>query len=220
MNYKTVCNSSGWTEGQSCSRSFDTFGIHYVQFYAEDSNFAFGLVTIAVHVREPLAVSLSCDSQAEVGKDAICTATVAAGTGPYDYSFDWGDGGKTSFSGVDSVSQAAGHIYNKAGTYPVSVTVNDDAGQSATGTASVSVTLTGCAADEKVCGGECWPNFWTCCGTSACPPGYPCCGNGCCAPGGWCVREGFCCKDGYLPCPDGKSCCTSVDRCNPSGGCF
>jgi PKD repeat protein len=215
--YNVNCDESGWTDGQSCSRSFDTPGRYFLQLRAEDSNDSYGIATIAVNVRESLAVSLSCVSQAEVGKDAMCTAmVVSGGKGPYDFSFDWGDGGKTTFAGVDSVSQSAGHVYGHTGTYPVSVAVRDSTGLSGFNSISVSVVSVECTPDEQKCGEACVPASLTCCNNDhTCPAGYPCCGIDCCYLGEVCVRAGLCCKAGHIPCPDGKICCSSTALCHP-----
>ncbi|HKC26893.1 MAG TPA: PKD domain-containing protein [Jatrophihabitans sp.] len=63
------------------------------------------------------------------------TGSASGGTGPYSYSWNFGDGSATSST------QNPGHTYSSAGTYTAILTVTDSASPAHTATANVPITV-------------------------------------------------------------------------------
>src|SRR5258708_931231 len=96
----------------------------------------------AYEFQQPLVVTMSSVSGAVEG--AAFSAIVAhftGGAGPYTATIAWGDGqtspGSISIPNANSVSGS--HTYSEEGAYPVSVTVTDSTGATASGGTSTSV---------------------------------------------------------------------------------
>ena len=79
-----------------------------------------------------IAITAISGSPALIGSPIEFTAQAAAGTAPFVYAWNFGDGN------IASAAQAA-HAYAAAGSYPVSVTVTDARGKTATARSEVRV---------------------------------------------------------------------------------
>ncbi|MCI4323642.1 MAG: PKD domain-containing protein [Thermoplasmata archaeon] len=88
---------------------------------------------LGLAIASPLAVSLSATPEASsAGQTVTFAANVTGGTGPESYTWAFGDGG-TGSGGTTS------HVYRSEGNYPVTLWVNDSAGESVETTLTVSV---------------------------------------------------------------------------------
>ncbi|MDQ3852586.1 MAG: PKD domain-containing protein, partial [Thermoproteota archaeon] len=97
-----------------------------------------GGTTAAPDGGESLTASFTIDSTD--GDTAPATflfeADAQGGTAPYSYTWDFGDGQRDN-------EQSPTHTYQNPGTYQVTLTVTDSAGQTASDTGQVTVSPTG-----------------------------------------------------------------------------
>ena len=90
--------------------------------------------SIRVDIARPLAVSLSASETGGYTPLTVdFTITVSRGTGPYAYSWDFGDGSV-------STDENPAHIYSSPGNYTATVTVTDAEGDTAEQSARITVT--------------------------------------------------------------------------------
>ncbi len=97
---------------------------------------SFELVAVAAPI-EPLTVEITSDTEGEAIAPATFEfeANVTGGTGPYTYSWDFDD---DEGNGEDD-EQTVSHTFEEAGSYDVSLTVTDSAGQNASDSIEVIV---------------------------------------------------------------------------------
>jgi len=74
------------------------------------------------------------------GTSVAFTVSVADGTPNYTYVINYGDGSPTETITSSSTSVTFNHIYSAAGTYAVTVTVSDSAGNSTTCTTTATIS--------------------------------------------------------------------------------
>jgi hypothetical protein len=88
--------------------------------YLEQSS-ALAMINVSLE-QSKLTVEFNANTRiARVGETVQFIPTIAGGIAPYSYEWDFGDGG-TSTEAVPM------HTYDKAGTYPVTVKITDDKG--------------------------------------------------------------------------------------------
>jgi PKD repeat protein len=123
----------GSTPTISCSPT--DAGNYTVQVKLTDSNGATALSpTIVLAVAAPLSVVASAaPSSVSAGQTVAFSVVPSGGTGPFSYSWQFGDGSTGSGSTVD-------HTYSTGGTYAVLVWANDSAGESVEQTFQVTVS--------------------------------------------------------------------------------
>ncbi len=94
--------------------------------------------SITVLTRPPLSVSVSANpTSAAPGTPISFTANATGGSGSYSsYSWNFGDGNV-------GTGQSVSHSYSAAQSYTATCTVQDSAGNSATGSASVNISVGG-----------------------------------------------------------------------------
>jgi PKD repeat protein len=96
--------------------------------------------TVVAAEQQPLTVDIT-SSDTEGGEIAPATfefeANVSGGTGPYTYSWDFGDDDDSSEEGSDE--QTISHTFEEDGTYNVRLTVTDSSGQSASDSVEITV---------------------------------------------------------------------------------
>lgn len=68
-----------------------------------------------------------------------CTLMPSTGQPPYSYHWNFGDGQTTSTPNTPALTNAANHVYNKAGTYTYNCTVTDNSGFSQYQTGSIKI---------------------------------------------------------------------------------
>jgi hypothetical protein len=90
--------------------------------------------------QQPLVVTMgSIPGAVEGAAFSAVVAHFSGGAGPYAANIAWGDG-LTSSGVIGSGNSVSGsHTYAEEGTYPVSVTITDSTGASASGTTTASV---------------------------------------------------------------------------------
>ncbi|MDQ3888089.1 MAG: PKD domain-containing protein, partial [Thermoproteota archaeon] len=104
---------------------------------------SFELVTVAVPTAQPLTVEITSNDTEAIAPAAFeFEANVTDGTGPYTYSWDFGDGSE------ESDDDHVDHTFEEAGTYSVGLTVTDSAGQTASD--SIEITVEEAPAAEEV----------------------------------------------------------------------
>ncbi len=86
---------------------------------------------VIVHKLEELTVSTS-DRSVDPGQETTFLATIAGGTGPYTYEWDFGDGTTSTLSKPN-------HAYTNAGEYTLTLTVTDSNDKSTSDTATINV---------------------------------------------------------------------------------
>jgi prepilin-type N-terminal cleavage/methylation domain-containing protein len=121
---------NGSTES-SATYTWSSAGTYTVTITVKDSlgQSASNSLTVTVqNAVQPLSVSISGPTSVNVGNAASYTAQVTGGTSPYTYSWDNG-----------STGSSATYTWSSTGTYTVSVTVRDAAGQNASGSLTVTV---------------------------------------------------------------------------------
>jgi PKD repeat protein len=126
--------------GQSITHTYVNPGTYQVTLTVTDSAGNRNIETFTITVQppppegEPLTASFSVDSTN--GDTAPATfafeADAEGGTEPYTYSWDFGDGQQGN-------GQSITHTYVNPGTYQVTLTVTDSAGQTASDTREVIV---------------------------------------------------------------------------------
>ena len=120
--------------GANVTHSYSTAGTYVVNVTGVDSLGGKSTATVDVTVAPDLALSslVATPSAPVAGASGSFFANVTGGTGPFSYSWLFGDGSQSAFA-------APQHTYNSSGTYTVQVWVNDSAGSSVHGTLKVSV---------------------------------------------------------------------------------
>jgi PKD repeat protein len=120
--------------GANVSHSYSAAGMYVVNVTGVDSLGGTSKATVDVTVTPDLALSsLVANPSAPVaGASASFYANVTGGTGPFTYSWLFGDHRASAFA-------APQHTYSSSGSYTVQVWVNDSAGGSVHGTLKVSV---------------------------------------------------------------------------------
>jgi len=90
-------------------------------------------VTVTSPPPPPLSASFTFNpSSPDAGQAVSFTGSASGGVSPYSYSWSFGDGGTASGSAVS-------HTFQSAGTYTVSLTINDSAGQIAKSSQTITV---------------------------------------------------------------------------------
>jgi PKD repeat protein len=95
--------------------------------------------TVAVEVDEPPTASLAAPDESEAGEEITFDATDSSDDRAIEeYRWDF-DGDGTNETTTDADQAAVNHTYDSPGNYTATVTVVDDAGQTANASASISV---------------------------------------------------------------------------------
>jgi len=115
------------------SHTFSAAGTYLVTLNATDADHANATAQLSVTVApDPtLAVAASPASSA-AGTDVSLFANATGGTGPYSFSWRFGDGTTSTFP-------APQHAFTTPGRYSVEVWVNDSVGSSTSGNVTISV---------------------------------------------------------------------------------
>jgi PKD repeat protein len=135
-------------DDETISHTFDLGGTYNVDLTVTDSTGRTSSDSILITVVERPRPSLTAVEIISSGTEGIAPATfefgadVVGGTGPYTYSWNFGDGS------VEVDDDDVAHTFEEAGTYSVGLTVTDSSGQSASD--SIGITIT----DEEPPGGE------------------------------------------------------------------
>jgi PKD repeat protein len=119
--------------GASVSHAYATVGTYAVTLRATDSDGAVATSALSVVIAPPpTIVFYGFPTPPAAGSIVNLAVQVSGGTGPFQYSWSLGDGSRSAFP-------EPSHAYASAGTYSVTVWVNDSAGGSAHATSSVTV---------------------------------------------------------------------------------
>ena len=106
----------------SISYTFTTPGWYDVILVVEDDNGCEAFYVDSVEVFAPPVVSIAATDSTSCGAPFTTTfGTAITGTGPFSYSWDFGDGGSSTASNPT-------HTYTALGNYDVSVTITDGNG--------------------------------------------------------------------------------------------
>jgi PKD repeat protein len=130
----------GWEFGdgststlQSPSHTYSTAGAYKVNLSATDAVGKTALTNITLTVNSPPTATASASpTTAEVGTPVTFTGTPSGGSAPFNYTWLFADGSKTT-------GQSPVHAFTATGTYLVTLYANDSAGASAM--AQVTVTV-------------------------------------------------------------------------------
>ncbi|HXW67262.1 MAG TPA: PKD domain-containing protein [Thermoplasmata archaeon] len=133
-------NAPDWSFGDGGSSSvlspthtFHQAGIYSVNLTISDLVGESGTAATAVYVNPSPAVSITVGpASPTAGSAAEFVATVSGGTAPFTYTWSLGDGATAS-------SMSVAHSYASSGSYAVTVTVVDAAGESVHANLTVSV---------------------------------------------------------------------------------
>jgi hypothetical protein len=87
----------------------------------------------------PLLVNTDFNSEIKVNSKAIMSIQINNGNPPYKYNITWSDGEKTDIS-TDYNNYSFSHLYTKAGTYKVTVTITDKTGKEYSKTYTLKVS--------------------------------------------------------------------------------
>ena len=142
----TVTPAAGNTCTFSGTHTYKDVGSYTLTVHATASSGAQSTGTSTVTVADaPLTVTASAISgtPGTAFSGVIGTLTDAGGLEPgaYTVTIDWGDGSPASSGTVGANGDIdATHIYDKAGTFSFTVTVQDPGGANAMGTAKASIT--------------------------------------------------------------------------------
>ena len=121
----------------SDSHRYDTPGTYDITVKARDSwDESDWSDAFTVEITEDLVCDAGGPYEGVEGEEIDFTGSASGGTEPYDWSWDFGDGETSGLQNPD-------HIYTAAGTYTVTLTVEDDNGDTATDTATVTVEVAG-----------------------------------------------------------------------------
>ncbi|MCI4337115.1 MAG: PKD domain-containing protein [Thermoplasmata archaeon] len=154
--YAWTFGDGGTAAGPTPTHQFDVPGLFTAELRVQDSSGHSAesgwTVFVAPGGGGPLTVTLSPEpSQIAVGGFSLVTATLSGGLG--GYTFRWTDGMATCLlAGPLSVRCAPATV----GTYPVALTVVDQAGHSATGSTSLTVGAAGTVTSPPVGGLLSW----------------------------------------------------------------
>jgi PKD repeat protein len=140
--------------GTNPSHAYTGPGVYTVKVTATDSlggtaNYSLPVTIVA----DPSLTLTYLPSQPNTTSLVTLQATIAGGTGPFTFSWLFGDGGS-------SVLPSPVHQFTHAGTYTVNVWVNDSLGSSAhsTETVTVSSPSSGATISNAITGAPVW--FW------------------------------------------------------------
>lgn len=130
--------------GQSVSHAYATTGTYNVVLTVTDSTGTSATSTQSVssnsapasHSGPPTAQAITANPLMPSTNQAITFNGTATGTGPLTYSWDFGDG----VTAGSSNNSSSTHTYTAAGSYAVTLTVNNPAGQTATASSTIVVT--------------------------------------------------------------------------------
>jgi parallel beta-helix repeat protein len=146
LSEATVTPEAGNTCTISGTHTYADVGKYTLTVHATATSGARSTGTSTVTVADaPLTVTGKAisDTAGTAFSGVVATMTDAGGLEPaaYTVSIDWGDGSPISLGTVDASGHIeATHIYDKAGTFSFTVTVDDSGGASATGGAKASIT--------------------------------------------------------------------------------
>src|SRR5438128_2456480 len=116
---------------QNPTHAYGQAGTFAVVLTVTDAIGATSTSTVSVAVNElPAATAKASTNSPNAGDTLTFTGSVVGGTGPYTYTWTFGDGGTAN-------AQNPTHGYTAAGTYKVTLKVTDSAGVSSTSTLTV-----------------------------------------------------------------------------------
>jgi PKD repeat protein len=120
-------------------RSAGTYTISAVLLDAVGNEVRQSTTVSVVPVQRPAVQITQTPNPGKVGTVTTLTiqVTVPTGIGVQDLTIEFGDGQRADLGGATSAQVP--HIYGAIGTYTVTVTVTDTAGQTTIGTAVVSI---------------------------------------------------------------------------------
>jgi PKD repeat protein len=118
------------------SHTYASSGTYTVTLAVTDASNDSGTATTTASITAPsgaLQVSAGSSQSGTEGKAVTFSGSVSGGTAPYTYSWTFGDG--TTASGTATPA----HTYAKDGTYTVTLTAKDSAGNSGTATTTATI---------------------------------------------------------------------------------
>jgi PKD repeat protein len=137
-------------DDETISHTFDLGGTYNVDLTVTDSTGRTSSDSILITVVERPRPSLTAVEIISSGTEGIAPATfefgadVVGGTGPYTYSWNFGDGS------VEVDDDDVAHTFEEAGTYSVGLTVTDSSGQSASDSVEITVDEPATTEEEGV----------------------------------------------------------------------
>ncbi len=135
--YSWTFGDGGTSSAANPTHAYATAGVFTVTLMVTDSSTPAQSATAShtVTVSGPLTADFtSSPVHPVIGGTVSFTSTVAGGTGPYSYSWTFGDGGT-------STAASPTHAYTAAGTFTVTLTVTDSSTPVQSKTASHTVTV-------------------------------------------------------------------------------
>ncbi|HYA10839.1 MAG TPA: PKD domain-containing protein [Thermoplasmata archaeon] len=136
----------------NASHAYATPGTYHVSVVATDGDHATSTVLLEVTVvAAPTVTAAATPSHPNVGATTLFYANVTGGSGPYTYTWRFGDGSTSALPDPD-------HAFTSATTYTVQVWANDSAGGSAHATLTVTAESPTSTFAGAVTGAPLW--FW------------------------------------------------------------
>jgi len=142
------------SDGSSQTHSYNTANTYRVMVTLTDSNglTATSFQELSVSSQPsptPLFVSFSYNSGPLVeGSKVMFSASATGGTGPYSYSWTFGDG-------TGGTGASTGHTYLRSGNYTVTLTTTDQAGKASVESEQLSITPSSTPPGQPPSGGIC-----------------------------------------------------------------
>lgn len=134
VNYTWTFGDGTSGYGANVSHTYSTAGSYPVNVTAVDGLGGRSTTTISVAVNPAPSAAISPNlTSAAPGAAVLFSSAVSGGTGPFSYSWNFGDGTMSNFA-------APVHVFSGSGTYTVQVWVNDSVGDSAHQSLTYSVS--------------------------------------------------------------------------------
>ena len=134
IQYTWTFGDGSTGSGAAASHAYASAGTYAVNVAATDAVGSTAAATVSVTIAAPPSVSVSFLPRAPNTSSAVVWgATVTGGNGPYTFSWNFGDGGRSTLP-------SPVHEFPKAGQYSVTLWLNDSLGAPAQASAVVTVT--------------------------------------------------------------------------------
>ncbi|HYK92978.1 MAG TPA: PKD domain-containing protein, partial [Thermoplasmata archaeon] len=148
--YNWSWGDGGVAHTASATHSYTTPGTYHVSLTATDSLGYTAVHNLTIVVNAALAAApTATPTSVDTGANVSFAAAASSGTAPYTYTWQFGDGATSS-------AATPTHKYSAAGTYTVSLWVNDSGGGSVHKTLTVTVSTPSSSSSSTLAGLPVW----------------------------------------------------------------